>query len=66
MNWPPDQLHQFAFDRQQRLLDEAAAARLVGGVPARTRILHLLKRSPDRREAAPPCPPVGAPFPERG
>lgn len=66
MNWPSDLHHQYAFDRQQRLLGEAAAARLVGAAPARTRLLRLLKRSAGRPVAAPPCPPVGAPLADRG
>ena len=68
MNWPADIQHQLALDRHQRLLGEAAAARLVGGssTPARTRILRLLKRSTVGRAAAHhPCPPVGAPLTER-
>ena len=66
MNWPPDIQHQYAADRQQRLLAEADAARLVGGgsTPARTRILRRLKRSPTRVAAAPPCPPIGTPLTE--
>ena len=66
MNWTPDQLHQFAHDRQQRLLGEAAAARLLNrGRPSRTWILRLLERLPVGRTAAHPCPPVGAPLIER-
>ncbi len=66
MNFHPDLHHQYALDRQQRLLADAAATRLAGAVPARTRILHLLRRAPVRPEPAHPCPPVGAPLTERG
>ena len=66
MNWPSDLHHQYALDRQQRLLGEAAAARLVRAAPARTRIRHLLTRSSGRPDAALPCPPVGAPLTDRG
>ena len=66
MSWTPDQLHQFAHDRQERLLGEATAARLLdGNRPSRTRILGLLRRLPVGRTAAHPCPPVGAPLVER-
>ena len=56
MNWHPD-LH---------LLADPAATRLAGVLPARTRILHLLRRSPVRLEPASPCPPVSRPLAERG
>ena len=66
MNWHPDLHHQYALDRQQRLLADAAATRLAGSVPGRSRILHLLRRSPARPEAAQPCGQVGRPLTERG
>ena len=63
MNWHPDLHHQYALDRQQRLLTDAAATRLAGSVPARTRILHLLRRKP---EAAAPPVRAARPLTERG
>lgn len=55
MNWHPDLHHQYAVDRRQRLLADAAATRLAGAVPARARIAHLLRRTPVRPVAAQPC-----------
>ena len=60
MNWHSDLHQQYVLDRQQRLLADAAANRLAGAVPARTRILHLLGRSPV--EPARPCPPISRPL----
>ena len=53
MNLNPDLHHQYALERQQRLRDEAAAHTLADHVPARTRIARLLRRAPDRPDAAP-------------
>jgi hypothetical protein len=66
VNWHPDLHHQYALDRQQRLLADAAATRLAGGVPARSRIAHLLRRRHDRPEAAPPRAGAARPAAERG
>ena len=66
MNWHTDLQHQYALDRQLRLLADAAATRLAGAVPARTRILHLLRRSPLLTDAASPCGQLGRPLAERG
>ena len=62
----PDLHHQYALDRQQGLLADAAATRLAGSVPARSRILHLLRRSPVRPDSVTPCGRVGGPLAERG
>ncbi len=64
MIWHPDVYHQYAVDRRQQLLADAAAARLAGSVPARTRILQLLRRSPARPDTAAPCGQVGGPLAE--
>jgi hypothetical protein len=43
---------QIAHDRRQRLLDDAAASRLAGMVPARVRFARALRRTADRLDAA--------------
>jgi hypothetical protein len=52
MNLNPDMHYQYALERQQRLRDEAAAHTLADRVPARTRIARLLRRAPNRQDAA--------------
>ena len=44
--------YQYALDRQQRLRDEAAAHRLAGSTPVRTRVAGLFLRAADRLDAA--------------
>ena len=46
--------HRYALDRQQRLLADAAAHRLVTVTPVRTRIAGALRRTADRLDAAIP------------
>ena len=66
MNWHHDLHHQYVLDRQQRLLTDAAATRMAGSVPARTRILHLLRRPAHKPEAATPPVRTARPLTERG
>ena len=61
-----DAHHQYALDRQQRLLADAAAHGLADRMPTRSRIARFLQRAADRPDAAtPPCGQVGAPLVER-
>ena len=66
MHLNADLHHQYALDRQQRLLGEAAAHRLADRMPTRTRIARFLRRAADRPDAATaPRGQVGAPLVER-
>jgi hypothetical protein len=48
----PDLLHQMTDDRQQDRRAAAAAHRLAGSSPARTRIARTLRRAADRLDTA--------------
>ena len=52
----PTTLSQLVQDRQQDLLDAAAAHRLVPSSPARIRIARTLRRAADRLDAATAAP----------
>ena len=63
----PDQHHQYALDRQQRLRAEAAGHRLADREPTRTRIARFLRRASDWPEAATAASgQVGKPLTQRG
>ena len=62
----PEQHHQYALDRQQRLQAEAAGHRLADREPTRTRIARLLRRAADCPDAATAATgPVGTPLTQR-
>ena len=66
MHLDADVHHQYALDRQQRLLGEAAAHRLADRMPTRSRIARFLQQAADRPDATTaPCGQVGGPLVER-
>ena len=66
MQLNPDLHDQYALDRQERLLADAAAHRLVGVTPARSRLAGVLRRTADALDAALPCSPADCALTERG
>ena len=52
MDLSPDLLHQLTDDRQQDRRAAAAAHRIAGSSPARTRIARTLRRAADRLDTA--------------
>ena len=66
----PELHHQYARDRQERLLGDAAASRLAGSISTRgftrTRVALFLRRAADRLDAATAASrPVCGPLAER-
>jgi hypothetical protein len=58
MQLNPDLHHRYALDRQERLLADATAHRLVAPTPVRARIAGALRGAADRLDAALPCGPA--------
>lgn len=66
MHLSPDVMRRIAADRQEYLRAEAAAQRLTGSVPARSRFAHALRRAADRLDEATAAPCRACALPGRG